>query len=554
MTKIWIKTIVVVVWLSFGSPFSGAESSTELARADGTAKPNEMTLNLGNNVVLKLVAIPAGKFLMGSPKDEDGRGDDEGLSRGQWVKGDPRVEVEISRPFYMAAYEVTVEQYAQFWKDSGREERGFKFPEQGVDATSNHPAVDVSWNDAEAFCQWLSKKTGKKVALPTEAQWEYACLAGATGPYGGTGRLDEMGWYVDNSELKAHPVGQKKPNAWGLYDMHGNVWEWCADWYADGYTGSAKDPRGPAQGESRVLRGGGWISTPSACRSAERWSETEFTDYVHRSRCGGFRIVLDPKEMVLDLGNNVFLKLAEIPAGSFLMGSPKEEPGHQDTEGLLPAEDGGNVDGDPRVEVEISRNFYMGVYEVTLEQYAQFQRDSGRKDKVVQYTQSRRNTGRKNRGVNRDEATGIHPVEYVQWDDAQAFCEWLSKKTGYKVKLPTEAQWEYACRAGTTGPYAGTGKLDEMGWYVDNSGGKTHPVGQKMPNAWGLYDMHGNVWELCADWFALYTGPAKDPTGPSEGQSRVRRGGSYDRPPNGCRSAVRGPSIMCGFRVVLEMD
>jgi len=247
-----------------------------------------------------------------------------------------------------------------------------------------------------------------------------------------------------------------------------------------------------------------------------------------------------PTEVVLDLGNKVSLKLVEIPAGKFLMGSPKEEAGHQDTE--------------RRVEVEISRPFYMGVYEVTTEQYAQFQRDSGRKDKVVQYTQSVRNSRRKDRGVKRDEVTGDHPVEFVEWDDAQAFCEWLSKKTGKKVALPTEAQWEYACRAGTTGPYAGTGILNEMGWYAGNSDGKTHPVGQKKPNAWGLYDMHGNVWELCADWFALYTGPAKNPTGPPEGQSRVRRGGSYDRPPNGCRSAIRGPSIMCGFRVVVNLE
>ena len=132
------------------------------------------------------------------------------------------------------------------------------------------------------------------------------------------------------------------------------------------------------------------------------------------------------------------------------------------------------------------------------------------------------------------------PVEKVSWTDCQKFCKKCTK-LGLPVQLPTEAQWEYACRAGTTGAYVGD--LDEMAWYYDNSGRKTHSVGTKKPNEWGLYDMHGNVWEWCQDWKADYpSGSVTDPTGPSNGSYglfRVNRGGSWSFKAGGCRSACR---------------
>jgi formylglycine-generating enzyme required for sulfatase activity len=159
------------------------------------------------------------------------------------------------------------------------------------------------------------------------------------------------------------------------------------------------------------------------------------------------------------------------------------------------------------------------------------------------------------------------PVEQVSWDDAMAFCRRLTEREraagrlpdGYVYTLPTEAQWEYACRAGTTGPYAGDGNLDDMGWYSQNSGNTTHPVGQKRPNAWGLYDMHGNVWEWCRDWYGNYPGGlVRDPTGPASGSYRVNRGGCWNYPATECHSASRyflGPGdrlYFFGFRLALS--
>lgn len=157
------------------------------------------------------------------------------------------------------------------------------------------------------------------------------------------------------------------------------------------------------------------------------------------------------------------------------------------------------------------------------------------------------------------------PVERVSWDMAMAFCADLDAREraagrvppGYAYTLPTEAQWEYACRAGTTGKYAGD--LAALAWYETNSGGETHPVAQKQPNAWGLYDMHGNVQEWCADWYGPYPGGrVHDPAGPDSGVYRVMRGGSWASPEGGCRSALRNywgssfaTSIGLGLRVAL---
>jgi len=229
--------------------------------------PKELTLDLGGGVTMKLVLIPAGKFMMGSPDSEKGHVNNEG----------PQHEVTISKPFYMGVTEVTQAQYEAIM---GANPSTFK--------GETNPVENVSCNDATEFCKKLSEKTRQAVRLPTEAEWEYACRAGSKTKFcfgDADEGLGDYAWYHANSGGTTHPVGQKKPNAWGLYDMHGNLWEWCSDWYAQNYADAkAVDPQGPSSGmiasywawvtsvtpTFRVLRDGSWYCGPDGCRSAAR--------------------------------------------------------------------------------------------------------------------------------------------------------------------------------------------------------------------------------------------------------------------------------------------
>jgi len=258
----WAAVLATAVLLS--AP--GCSSQPEPSQG----KSKELTLDLGGGVTVKLALIPAGKFMMGSPDSEKGRVVNEG----------PQHEVTISKPFYMGVTEVTQAQYEAVM---GTNLSNFK--------GEANPVEQVSWNDAEGFCKKLSDKTRQAVRLPTEAEWEYACRAGTATAFSfgdADSVLGDYAWYSANSGNTTHPVGQKKPNAWGLYDMHGNVWEWCADWYGDYPKGAVTEPQGPASGTSRVLRGGSWVWDPEYCRSAKRRDDTpDGRDYG----CG-FRVVV----------------------------------------------------------------------------------------------------------------------------------------------------------------------------------------------------------------------------------------------------------------------
>jgi len=252
------------------------------------------TPDLGNGVTMELVLIPAGEFMMGSPSSESDRDDDEG----------PQHRVRVTCPFYMGKCEVTNAQYRQFVRDSGYDGSGeadggylkhFRGDSE-MPTGDNYPIVWVSWKNAQAFCQWLSRRTGWEVRLPTEAEWEYACRAGSSTAYcfgDSASRLGDYAWYDDNSGGKTHPVGGKRLNGWGLYDMHGNVWEWCADWYGWDYYAQSPpaDPKGPSHSGRRVLRGGSWLYYPRFCRSAVRDrlapTNTNLND--------GFRVVVSPR-------------------------------------------------------------------------------------------------------------------------------------------------------------------------------------------------------------------------------------------------------------------
>jgi formylglycine-generating enzyme required for sulfatase activity len=215
-----------------------------------------------NGVQLQMVYAPGGTFLMGSPLSETGRDNDEG----------PQGNATVPN-FYMSKYEVTQAQYRAV---IGTNPASFKGDDLPVDS--------VSWNDAVEFCRKLSRTSGREYRLPTEAEWEYASRAGTTGPY--AGNPDALTWYDANSGSRTHPVGQKQPNGFGLYDMNGNVWEWCQSKYKP-YPYNATDGREDLQGtEVRVLRGGSWESSAKSCRSAYR------RRVIPDVRSIGFRIVL----------------------------------------------------------------------------------------------------------------------------------------------------------------------------------------------------------------------------------------------------------------------
>jgi formylglycine-generating enzyme required for sulfatase activity len=213
------------------------------------------------------VAIAPGEFMMGCSAGDQECGDEE----------KPRRRARIPRPFEIGKYEVT---QAQWEAVMGANPSDFKGPERPVDR--------VSWNDAQEFLAAVSARDpGFRYRLPSEAEWEYAARAGsAAATYG---KLDAIAWFGRNSGDQTHPVGQKQPNAWGLHDMLGNVWEWCLDWYGAGYysEGALVDPRGPERGEFRVLRGGSWHKYLWFLRASSRFRERPDSRFRHV----GFRCV-----------------------------------------------------------------------------------------------------------------------------------------------------------------------------------------------------------------------------------------------------------------------
>jgi len=312
------------------APFDAAKAKEhQQAWAKHLGVPVEMT----NSIGMKLVLIPPGEFDMGATEQEIERFTNEARQQrmdNALIAGvatnRPQHRVRITKPFYLSAHEVTVGQFASFAQTAGyvteaekdgegglvfkpdkrdwQKQRGLTWRSPGIDQDATHPVVMVSWNDACAFCAWL-----RGYRLPTEAEWEYACRAGTTSY-----------WYVGNEERDLRraanladetfkqtfpgsatvpwqdgfafrsPVGRFEPNAFGLYDMHGNVWEWCQDWYDAKYyeRSPAEDPTGAASGQSRVIRGGGWILTAFLCRSAGHGDMDKPTE---RTQYTGFRVV-----------------------------------------------------------------------------------------------------------------------------------------------------------------------------------------------------------------------------------------------------------------------
>jgi formylglycine-generating enzyme required for sulfatase activity len=543
-----------------------------------------------------MVEIPAGEFMMGSPDDEEGRSSDEG----------PVHRAAVSQPFAIGMYEVTVGQFEMF-------ENAVRFdaadcPNGGVQGqrwrdrwvpgfrqTDEDPIVCVSHDEVKAYIEWLSWKGRHQYRLPTEAEWEYAARAGTdTARYWGSNenkacgyanvgdltgkKVNDFDWRphrCDDGYAQTAPVGSFKANEFGLHDMLGNVWEWA-------------DKCGHCWFE--VIRGGAWDSPPGLVRSASRVKYA--TD--ERGNNLGFRVVrtddfgkivpLDlqmvavksaevhsgsatPHEIIytLSIGDEVsvtgrakygrwyrialadgrsgfvFHKYLEekgtfrdctecppmvvVPSGEFMMGSPKSEAEREKHEG-------------PLRRVLVRQPFAIGKYEVTFAEWDTCVADNG----CNGYRPDGMGWGR-----------GDWPVVNVSWEDAKAYAEWLSRKTGHAYRLPSEAEWEYAARAGTETPFhfGKTINTDQANYngYFTYRGGRSGidrlqatPVGSFPPNAFGLHDVHGNVQEWVEDCVNNgYVGAPSDTSVWTAGDCdyRIRRGGSYEIYPGWARSAWR---------------
>jgi formylglycine-generating enzyme required for sulfatase activity len=558
----------------------------------------------GARITQRLRWCPPGLFQMGSPETEEGRWDDEG----------PRHEVAIGEGFWMFDTACTEALWEAVTGKAPDPRRGEAFP-----------VTNVSWEDAQSFLRQVNAaKPGLDLSLPSEAQWEYACRAGTDTPYNfGTAISRDQVCYESGAPV---PVGSLPPNGWGLFEMHGNGYEWCTDLWHRSYDGAPADGSawigaGAGGAADRVLRGGSWFVGARDVRAAYRYgSDPAVRDdgigfrcarvqaanqaggaaqvaapadparrpgaergrpqgptsdaTLHRvgvsapmplPRAGGLLIRTDREELRLgrltkpgwasEIGRDGFGLFADvalpnadviqrmrwIPPGRFLMGSPDGEEGRFEWEG-------------PRHDVTLAEGFWLFDTPCTQALWQSLMGENPSRFK-----------------------SPTRPVEQVSFEDVRGFLDKLNGLVpDLGLTLPSEAQWEYACRAGTeTATYAGDMRivgennapvLDAIAWYGGNSGvgfdldnghdtsdwkekqydhtrAGTRSVAQKAANPWGLYDMLGNVYEWCGDhWHDSYRGAPTDGSAwidPGSAANRVLRGGSWLDDARGVRAAYR---------------
>jgi formylglycine-generating enzyme required for sulfatase activity len=592
----YLVTAAFVLLLGVGSQSTSGGISLLLAAENPKSPPAEEKKNepvapgkvITNTISMKLAYIPPGVFTMGSPLGEQKQFEKDNAD--DWAAQEVQHEVSITKGFYLGAHLVTQEEYE---KVMGKNPSFFSAAGRGKDKvagldTRRFPAEWISWEDAAEFCKKLSQTDGKTYRLPTEAEWEYACRAGTkTAFYFGdtisTDQANYDGRFVFGDGKKGVnrerplPVGSFPTNAFGLYDMHGSVWQWCQDWYGEDYYQKSpkNDPVNESAGKqkSRVLRGGSWHNGPTGARSAARF----LAPAGLRNWNYGFRVVaaFSPEGERTNsartegeknetsgkvITNSIGMKLVYIPPGKFVMGSPKSEQEQSKKDSRTGGEWAAQ---EIQHQVAITRGFYMGVYAVTQEEYeivmgknpSWFSSTGGGKEDVA--------------GLN----TRRFPVETVSWNDTTEFCRKLSQREGKTYRLPTEAEWEYACRAGTKtafsfGDTISTDQANYNGTAVFGDGHKgvfrerPLPVGSFPANAFGLYDMHGNVNQWCQDWYDYNyyrKSPRNDPINETPSEMRVLRSGSWGSYPGICRSANRSGSTpdyrnrTIGFRVIVSL-
>ena len=615
----------------------------------------------------EMVRVSPGTFIMGAPSGEANSGDNER----------PQREVNINYIFEVGKYEVTRGQFAAFVNDSSsgyssEECTGLEnnWQDPGFTQTDDHPVVCVSWNNAQAYAKWLSEKTGHNYRLLTEAEWEYVARAETTTAYHfGNDAIPDISKYARYNSNGTIAVGSLEPNLWGLHDVHGNVWEWVEDCWADYTVNTPTD--GSARGGCRtteriVRRGGSWSDDFGPLRSANR--DPGRQDEQSSTNFNGFRIAFTPLEITsppsdrvelnitrrsgeepffaerrlkvdieethtdqpvtmtlqLDEGGNkvvsistssvtistssvtisttsitiilpsndsknrtaeftltavgegnttatlvakdnlenmhtvkipvvveevvivdaltrlendpFFDKMVRVPPGTFIMGSP-------------PTEEGRDPDGNegPQHEVTIPYAFEVGQYEVTRGQYKIFIEETGFRPADSRFHSCQSEFTWQDPRFNQ---TDDHPVVCIGWMDAAGYVEWLNtvtdaKETGREFRLLSEEEWEYAARAGTTSTYYFGDTISTAQANYSSSAGTVQVGNYNNPNKFGLYDVHGNVWEWVKDCVRganydnkpLLNGRAVEGCG--DLIARVIRGGSWSDGAAELRSANR---------------
>lgn len=568
---------------SFPKPsyFSGVEGRVARER-DIWAQRNRHDADLTNQFGVQLLLIPGGYGRLGSlDSDPDARSNEK-----------PQVSNWFD-PFFLGKHEVTQSQWAAVMNDLR--------PRSGP---GDLPVTDVSWEDAMEFCRQMnlaeerspSLPKGWTYRLPSESEWEYAsrtynppryCFGDDAAP------LTDYGWFSGNTKT-LQSVGRKLPNAFGIYDLHGGVWEWCLDAYQE------QMPEGrnalAVFGDERVYRGGSFLTGADLCRHATRSNDSPHARAPDR----GFRVAASPaffksvplvegfrpdspvgidtpaapnsnplplppgapagltapfnaqqiatarKEWAAYIGrnavldNSVGMAMLLIPPGRFQMGAGDNDAEARENER-------------PQVQVTLTQPFYVGQTEVTQAQWSAVTNTAPWSNYPVP-------------------AGDDYPAHFVTWPAAKDFCVDLTKlerqagniPDGWVYKLMTEAQWEYVCKAGTTTRYYFGDSPDELGLYAwcrreVGQDFSPQPVAQKRSNPFGLYDMHGNVWEWCEDEDLVPYPGGIDPlvVVSSRRPDPITRGGSYSSPDELCRSSYRDENypdegtIRQGLRVIL---
>jgi formylglycine-generating enzyme required for sulfatase activity len=592
----------------------------------------------------EMTVIPSGKFTMSRKSASDGRRDDdpEGIPKSAAAR-----QVNIDAPFAIGIYDVTRDEFAAFVRESHRstgngcyiwrggvwnDDKTKSWRNPGFPQTGRDPVVCVNWEDAQAYVEWLNGKVSDgpqgagaaegRYRLPSWEEAEYAAGGGSTTPYswGVEVRRDRANYGADrcfpcrpaqesaDRWLFTSPVGSFPPNAFGLYDMSGNVWQWTESCVHGSPSGMWWDLPGPNRRCGRTaLHGGSWLEGPAYLRVGEYALNTT----INRNQETGFRVartlergVSEPmkdkenppvtdrvSEANIGVAHSLPLvpgkkfrdcphcpEMIEIPRGNFMMGSP--------------AAVGWDTREVPEHRVTIAKHFAVGIYDVTRAEYDVFVRKTNRTsekgcDVVDPEARWITDPGRdwRNPGFHQ---TGRHPVVCVSWEDAQAYVRWLNiqvksqspvTRTGRDgpYRLLSEAEWEYAARAGSSTPYywGSAASHDRANYGLEEcypcgvkQEGKDHwsytsPVGSFAPNAFGLYDMSGNVWQWTEDCMHYgYVGAAQDGSVWPGGECKlhVLRGGSWLDPSILIAVTLRNPwtpdsrNQANGFRIARSLD